>query len=511
MMRALTGDEKHRKSDAFREFRSRNWSVHAKIGSPAFKAEQNRLTALWKTEKSGEERLVWESYAHDANHALGDLLGQELNYHEITRRSGGVLADHTGRALKRKLYLETSKEINEHHAWQRGLGIQDSCSALTSQCVDARDLPEKHWREEVSKYFAYNSKEEPNPGCSNQPRCSCSVKCWGRCSTDAIFQKCDIATYNCWATVRGWKLGRNRFPLKIRLSCPHGAEDFLMTDYIGCGETILLLRLCPSGGDLLAVDVGVASKLPDSLTGQRALFSLLDGKPEAAPDLATVKLEHFSLQSARSGRKFSVRSGTEILHTADIPLSFKLKVRKEPKESASSLPLFSHLFTGHFDHRHGTAAEGVEEEMSDFEHVAPSVAHVHVEKHTVAEGEGVPSGSKLGICGYDIAATSRSSCVLCLDCGLSEKDSKIMSGTGRFLFRPKRNVPDRSVHVACVRSGAIFDFSRGSLTHWEDSMRWLSQAAELHESDAELRAFFTEICNIFREHLSRPGSASGST
>ena len=258
MMRALTGDEKHRKSDAFREFRSRNWSVHAKIGSPAFKAEQHRLTALWETEKSGEQRLVWESYADDANHALGDLLGQELNYHEITRRSGGVLADCTGRALKRKLFLETSKEINEHHGWQRGLGIQDSCSALASQCVDVRDLPEKHWRQEVSKYFDYNSKEEPNPAGPNQPRCSCSVKCWGRCLTDAIFQKCDIATYNCWATVRGWKLGRNRFPLKIRLSCPHGADDFLMTDYIGCGETILLLRLCPSGGDLLAVDVGSA-------------------------------------------------------------------------------------------------------------------------------------------------------------------------------------------------------------------------------------------------------------
>ena len=128
MMRALTGESKQRRSDAFREFRSRSWNVRAKVGSPAFKAEQQRIAALWETQKAGEERFVWDSYAGDTNHAISDLLGEKLNYLDITKKSGGVLSDSTGRALKRKLFLETSKEINEHQTWRRGLGIQDSCT-----------------------------------------------------------------------------------------------------------------------------------------------------------------------------------------------------------------------------------------------------------------------------------------------------------------------------------------------------------------------------------------------
>ena len=306
MMRALTGESKQRKSDAFREFRSRSWNVRAKVGSPAFKAEQQRISALWETQKDGEERFVWDSYAGDTNHAISDLLGEKLNYHDITTKSGGVLSDSTGRALKRKLFLETSKEINEHQAWRRGLGIQDSCSALSSQCVDVSDLDEKHWKRQVLRYFSYNDKEVANPAGSHRPRRSCSVKRWGRCSTDASFQQCDIATYNCWVMLRRWKLARNRFPLKIRLSCPHGAADFLLTDYFGSGDTILLLRLCPCDGG----GVGVAN-LPHSLTGQRAFIPLLDGKLEGSPEVATVKFEHFSLQSARAGRTCAFRSGTD--------------------------------------------------------------------------------------------------------------------------------------------------------------------------------------------------------
>ena len=236
----------------------------------------------------------------------------------------------------------------------------------------------------------------------------------------------------------------------------------------------------------------------------------MDGKRQAGPDIATVQFEHFSFESARSGRKFAVRPGTEILHTTDIPLTFiTLEAKREPSDAVSSLPLFSHLVPGHFDD-HDLAAEGIEETI-DFEDLPPEVGHVHDEAHTVAEGIGVPSGCRVGISGYDIAVSSKSMCVQCLDIGLPAEHAKIKAGTARFLFRPRRNAPERSLHVACVRSGSILDFARGTKEHWEDSIRWLNEAAELHASDADLRAFFIEISNIFSEHLSGPGSASGSS
>lgn len=396
----------------------------------------------------------------------------------------------------------------------------DASSALAPHNVDTRtSLTEQHLRQQVDDRFAYNPQEQENPPGSNQPRKSCGVRCWGRCKSDDMIEKYNIATHNCWITLRQWKQGRKQFPLKVRLSCPNRADEYILTDYVGSGETILLLHLLPVG-DLHVLDIS-SNGLPMCTTSQCAFHKLLEAKADDEDILDFVTLEHSRIQATRSGQKFALQRDTEVLNSAQISLTHKSKAKKAKADSDETVLPFglSRLFMT------GTADDGCESDDGilstgetesnnecEVDEVNSSLAHVQDAKLRAEEVDNVPSTARMGLCGYDIAPSSRATCVLCLDVGLSANAAKIQQGSVRFFFRPKRNVPDRSLHAACVHSGAILSYSKGSPTHWQDSADWLQQAILMNESDPDISPSVKELCvdalHVFRKHLSGASASS---
>ena len=115
---------------------------------------------------------------------------------------------------------------------------------------------------------------------------------------------------------------------------------------------------------------------------------------------------------------------------------------------------------------------------------------------------------RVGIVGHDYAASSRSSCLLCLEQGLSAV-AKIPKGAGRFFWRGRANKPDRSLHEACVVSGGVLSLNGRREAHCRDSVTFLSHlAGRLQGTD--LGVTLQTACDVFRAHLSGPSSSSGS-
>ena len=162
----------------------------------------------------------------------------------------------------------------------------------------------------------------------------------------------------------------------------------------------------------------------------------------------------------------------------------------------------------------GMGKKGDDDDASDeelhFEELDSESMEKEVEKEAESVAPASVPGRRLGICGYDEAAvTARTKCLVCLDKGFPQSVATFTAKTPRFFYRWKGNKPDRSVHLACVLSGAILDIPSGSKTHWEDSVSWLTNAA-MSGSDEARTVRLLEAADVFRVRLSEPSSSSGS-
>ena len=118
----------------------------------------------------------------------------------------------------------------------------------------------------------------------------------------------------------------------------------------------------------------------------------------------------------RDGKRFAVRNDTESLNMDMLPLKFKMGVKKKDDlDIWDCLPfgLSGIMKSSTSDCTAGAwgppSTELAEEDNSEIEmeEVEPSIAHVADEVHRAAEGVEVPSVNKVGICGFDHAATAR--------------------------------------------------------------------------------------------------------
>ena len=120
-----------------------------------------------------------------------------------------------------------------------------------------------------------------------------------------------------------------------------------------------------------------------------------------------------------------------------------------------------------------------------------------------------PAGRRLGIVGYDFAASGRSKCVVCDEHGLPNADCEIAKDCLRYAVRVKARKPERYVHEACVLSGAVLGL-RGFLPeHVAESARCIGDAAFGDEVPEDLKGGLLDACDVFREALSGPASSSG--
>ena len=109
-----------------------------------------------------------------------------------------------------------------------------------------------------------------------------------------------------------------------------------------------------------------------------------------------------------------------------------------------------------------------------------------------------PAGRRVGIVGYDYAATARSMCLVCDGQGLPDNDCVIARGSLRYAVRVKLRKPERFAHEACVLSGAILQVHGSLAEHVAESARFLGEAAFQHVPE-DLQRQLLEACDVFRE------------
>ena len=106
---------------------------------------------------------------------------------------------------------------------------------------------------------------------------------------------------------------------------------------------------------------------------------------------------------------------------------------------------------------------------------------------SIARGEPALAGTgqarfASGIVGVELAASSAARCLACLRAGLSVSQAVIPKGDMKLLFREHHNKANRSVHLRCGLSGALFDkctpaqlrgtvhfFNSYDVTKWKDT------------------------------------------
>ena len=129
-----TKPKRFRSTSKFAVFRRQNWSVQARVGSPEYAAEQQRISRLWAT-YSPDEKNLYEADAENtsllrkqatAPGLLGPSTWQEISTSDASKAlSRYQLSSVKDAALKRAW-----NDVTHHPAWQKGFGLGDVSAAL---------------------------------------------------------------------------------------------------------------------------------------------------------------------------------------------------------------------------------------------------------------------------------------------------------------------------------------------------------------------------------------------
>lgn len=228
--------------------------MKARVGTDAFVNEERRIRDQWQ-QLTAPEKELYKAESHTAEDAQRQLRAGGLRYQDVEQHSGGEVAAGTAQRMKREIYDSVVSSIDNDPVWKRGLQIMSSCSALSASNVS---MEAKDWHSRVRDIFGYNEDVLVNPAGTMQPRRTCVARCWGCCQRDVDVKQFQCLTYNCWfALKQWWGMSRSKFPLKVRLAWAHGHEDYVLADYVGSGETLLLIRLIEAEGPSIDPDTSL--------------------------------------------------------------------------------------------------------------------------------------------------------------------------------------------------------------------------------------------------------------
>ena len=122
--------------------------------------------------------------------------------------------------------------------------------------------------------LGYDAKALDNPPGPMQPRLCCSAAHWGVCGQNPYLAKAEVTVYNIYTWLRSIGVRRTKFPLLMRAVTAGADQTFLFTDFIGKGETVLLVGLEEAGG-IYRIAHG-CRKQPLCFTGQQKFTAFLD-------------------------------------------------------------------------------------------------------------------------------------------------------------------------------------------------------------------------------------------
>ena len=495
------------------------------MASQAFRDEERRLKAAWDA-LDVTEKAVYDGMAAEHNQAT-DHLRLRRNIDDI---DAAEIPKHAAKRLKLETFVDAVEDVRAHPSWTAGLQLMGPSTGLREEAVSLA-MNNAAVEKECDTVFGYDAREVPNPPGPKQPRRTCHFSTHGCCIKDRHIHAASVATYNTYATVAAWKIARNSFPLVIRYEIGKSKEYFLLCDTVGRGDTVLLQRLELSP-DRRALEISCVGGMPACLTGQQALCKLLG--PRGA-----LKLSCFKREPIRGAGKLAFNANAAISHSAVIVTTAKLGLETQmpPKPGpAIALPfglagvhpeqqghVFNESLLGdsnqieaseHVGDRGYAAAEGADatinldldpDELSG-EEAAQALAAAA--KALAADGAASAAAAswRVGIMGFDLAATGKSTCIACAAAGLSGAQSLIAQGSWRFHFRLRSNSVERYVHAACVLSGAVLNCAGIGRVHLTESAIFLRYAASIAESSAPL----LDAADVFDAAASGPSSSSGS-
>ena len=533
--------QKMKGCDAFRVFRSEKLLVRARIGTPAFLAEERRVAALWANVPDEEKAI----YAGRGAAKAG--VAEQLSAGSITRtaiqQASGSLGPSRTQQLSKQMFVSAYDAIQTHSAWSNGLGLWGAATALTADRV-ITDVTDKQLRDEL-QVFAYDAAVVPNPAGTSKPHRSCHNMHFGICPRDALFTLADSGTYNVYAMLFRWGLKRPQLPVLARLEVagdPSGqAIHFVVADTIGAGLTLLVVGLEPVADadgllKLKRVAVGIR-RIAHCTTGQRFFRSCLlswSGLERRALDIASLRFDVLSFEKVLHENSLALKAG-DPSHTGAIPLRFKIRVRDGPAKPAAQAEATKLPFGIRAPKRRsiqvdadvGLRPQGSPEatatvSMAYVEPLAPpSVVVVPDDEDadaaepTAAEREldgnlDHIGGGAVGLCGFEEARTGRSRCFVCAGNGLPTELCRISEGGAKFFFRKTRTQIEKSVHAACVTNGNVRAHMSGP--HLAHSSHFLVNQLSLPDlSEANQRLLHDALDELSRAAGATSSGAGGSS
>ena len=528
--------KKRRAADPYRTYRSEHFSCKARVGSPAFVQEERRVREQWRA-LDANQKAIYAGAAVMQDEASADLEGK-LTYDDICAAPDSLYGKDR---IKNLFFHKVHEAIKNDPAWENSaLGLSGPGTGLRVDKVLLHG-GEKDIRADLDQRFTYDPVPIPNPGPSSPCR-GCHQRLWGLCMACPCAEQAGNGVYNIYVLLSRWKAARHTFPRILRLSICGDVEDFVLTDTIGTGSTLLLVQMervmevPPEEGLVKACrkEVIRGEEMACCRTGQQCIRSIMrrvqqtppEARGEGREDNLDVALVNATEVIARGGLAWKMG---EVEHSATITLQARLTLQKKVEAaSAPKLPFGmkahisaedrgEHLLAGGGPpegdapppaavvEQEGYDVEDVEEPASDNDdQAAKTVEHLPPEGVFSAD---VPAGRRVGICGHEYAATPNAKCIVCKEAGLPAAATKIAEGTFKFFFRTEAGKIEKSMHAACARSGAVLAICRR--THLEHSAQYLSHALDYLDKDEE-KWLFIDICDLMRQALSAGAASSGA-
>ena len=517
-----TQSRRRRAMCGFTVFRAENWSVRAQVGSQMFRDEEKRIADLWK-DADENVKAIAEETARTRQAAFSEALASELTAAAVSQAGNGAVLQHTARQLNHALFEQALAEIDSHPAYASGLRLFGPCSGLRTSVIDGQDKPHRYYTEAVARLMRYDSVELPNPAGTMQPEKSCHAQNFGVCIGNPHLERAATITYNVYVKLGQWKLHRKSFPILVQFRAGGASRWHLLTDTLGEGQSLLLVEVVEVVAGTLAIKE--AAGLPVCTFAQMAICALLEDKDAPSAGVKAIDFDVLKHQPVLHENGYALQAAG-VHECAIISAVEKLngtKKRKRAEEAKPVLPfglLEVPVASAEAAPEKPMSAEDkqdpAEDDRHDFEDKpADELTPEEADEAMVDGGEEkddfhLATSSRVGVVEYGLAASGRSKCALCQSLGLSEDACKIRIGSGRFYWRSRVNVPDRSIHEACVLEGGILEWKECRARHISESAALLTELATRPGVEPARQVVLLDAADVFRAAGSRPSASSGA-
>ena len=517
--------KRHKKS-GFHEFWRVEFQCAAKVGTDAHKVEAARVRAKWHG-MTPEEHAVWDGDAAAAD-TMADNYSTDSTYANAVA-AAKCLARRDVMRVKRRLALDIASEVGNHPAWSRGLQTFGPSTALKPGLVMTGHNA-SYFVNASCKLFDYDDRVSVNPPAgSSQPIRSCHARLHGLCADGVLTDMVSTVVYNFHIFLKMLKFSRITLPALCCIQAQTESTYVIVCEMIGKGETQTTLLLDPVEENhvyTFRCEMYTDKRVVAARMSQKVFLCMLEKcmNPTLIDNCRARCFSFKPVQHSAVPAALCFRIDG-CLKDCMLPTRFREVLQKKggagetaPVVEEKQLPFIMSFLNS----CKGDSGADHEVETDNAPHPGPSNPLDINRRRTVDDDDDTDSvcsddkrnldaerelgGHRIGIVGYDYSSTSRSRCWVCATAGVGQAGTSIRAGELKFVFRLRAGQLEKSVHSACVVSGAVLRLCTKD-HHVPQSISFLSDA---HAScdNADTKDLILTALTMFHEHQS--GAASGS-